>query len=150
WGTLVWLVMVTGMRRAEVLALRWSDVDLAAGYITVRRNYVRAAGRSFEKDTKTHRMRRVSLDPATVVVLQEHRARYEDAVLLLGVEPSDGAFTFTSQTTYGRLCEPRGVTHRNDRMCAELGIGTHLHALRHYAATELHTAGVDLRTVAGS
>jgi integrase len=34
-------------------------------------------------------------------------------------------------------------------MAARLGIKTHLHALRHYSATELLTAGVDLRTVAG-
>ena len=34
-------------------------------------------------------------------------------------------------------------------MCAGLGIDSHLHALRHYSATELLTAGVDLRTVAG-
>jgi integrase len=34
WGTLVWLVMVTGMRRAELLALRWSDVDLDAAVLT--------------------------------------------------------------------------------------------------------------------
>ncbi|HZA18877.1 MAG TPA: site-specific integrase, partial [Pseudonocardiaceae bacterium] len=68
WGTLVWLVMVTGIRRAELLALRWSDVDLAAGKLNVRRNYVRLTGRSIEKDTKTHQMRRISLDPATVEV----------------------------------------------------------------------------------
>ena len=41
------------------------------------------------------------------------------------------------------------MTHRYGRMCAELGIDSHLHALRHYSATELLTAGVDLRTVAG-
>jgi integrase len=34
-------------------------------------------------------------------------------------------------------------------MCRQLGIASHLHALRHYSATELLTAGVDLRTVAG-
>ena len=41
WGTLVWLVMVTGIRRAEPPALRWSDMDLDKGAVTVRRNYVR-------------------------------------------------------------------------------------------------------------
>src|SRR5690606_41608415 len=115
------LGMVVGLRRAELLALRWSDVALAAGYITVRRHYVRAAGRSFEKDTKTHRMRRVSLDPATVEVLQEHRARYEDAVQQLGVEPGDEAFMFSYQPTYDRPCGPSGVTHRDARMRAERG-----------------------------
>jgi integrase len=38
WGTLVWLVMVIGLRRAEVLALRWLDVDLAGGKLTIRGN----------------------------------------------------------------------------------------------------------------
>lgn len=68
--------MVTGMRRAELLALRWSDVDLDAAVLTVRRNYVRVKQRSIEKDTKTHQMRRLALDPATVEVLTEHRDRY--------------------------------------------------------------------------
>jgi integrase len=47
WGTLVWLVMVTGMRRAEVLALRWTDI------VAIRRNYVRTHSCGIEKDTKT-------------------------------------------------------------------------------------------------
>ncbi len=149
WGTLIWLLMVTGMRRAEVLALRWSDVDLPSGSLTVRRNYVRAGGRSVEKDTKTHRMRRVSLDPATVEVLQEHRDRYETAVRDLGVDPTNEAFLFSYEATFGRPYDPSGVTHRYARMCAGLGIDSHLHALRHYSATELLTAGIDLRTVAG-
>lgn len=149
WGTLVWLVMVTGMRRAEVLALRWTDVDLASGYISIRRNYVRAAGRSVEKETKTHRMRRVSLDPATVEVLQEHRARYEAAMRQLDVEPAKDAFLFSYEPMCDRPYDPSGVTHRYARMCASLDIDSHLHALRHYSATELLTAGVDLRTVAG-
>ena len=48
WGTLVWLTMVTGMRRAELLALRWHDVDLAAGMLAIRRNYVWLHGRAIE------------------------------------------------------------------------------------------------------
>ena len=69
WGTFVWLTMVTGMRRGELLALRWDDVDLAAGMLEIRRNYVWVGGRGIEKDTKTHQMRRIALDEATVEVL---------------------------------------------------------------------------------
>ncbi len=74
WGALVWLVMVTGLRRAELLALRWSDVEFDTGMITVRRNFVRSGNRRIEKDTKTHQMRRLALDPETVAMLADHRA----------------------------------------------------------------------------
>jgi integrase len=90
WGTLVWLVMVTGVRRAELLAMRWSRIDLAAGVMMVRRNWVGGQ----EKDTKTHQMRRLSLDPATVEVLTDRR-RYERLVSDLGEQPSDQAFLFS-------------------------------------------------------
>jgi integrase len=149
WGTLVWLVMVTGMRRAELLALRWTDVDLFAGSVAIRRNYVRVKGRSIEKDTKTHQMRRISLDPATVEVLTEHRQRYEETMRQLGMEPTDEAFLFSHAAAHDRPYDPSAVSHRYARMCAKLGIDSHLHALRHYSATELISAGVDIRTVAG-
>jgi integrase len=56
---------------------------------------------------------------------------------------------FSYAPDHRRHCDPDAITHRYAKMTAELGIDTHLHALRHYSATELIAAGVDVRTVAG-
>lgn len=149
WGTLVWLVMVTGLRRAELLALRWTDVDFEEGKLEIRRNYVRIGKRGIEKDTKSHQMRRISLDAETVSVLAEHRDRCYEQLRSLGITPSSNTFVFTYKPGRDAPADPSGVTHRYGRMCKEVEIDSHLHALRHYSATELLTAGVDLRTVAG-
>jgi len=55
----------------------------------------------------------------------------------------DHAFLFSYELQHDRPCNPHGVSHRYGTMCAKLDIDGHLHALRHYAATELLSAGVD-------
>jgi integrase len=151
WGTLVWLVMTTGMRRGEVCALRWRDVDFDAETIDIRRNYILHRGVGVEKDTKTHQMRRIALDSETVALLREHRESVRARIEELGGELIRQTFVFSSvrspdhRTPYS----PHAVSSRYKHMAERLGIETHLHSLRHYSATELLTAGVDLRTVAG-
>jgi integrase len=86
WGTLVWLVMTTGMRRAEVAGLRWHNIDLDAEVVEIRRSYVQSYGKGKEKDTKTHQMRRLALDSETVALLRTHKAWCRAELDKVGVE----------------------------------------------------------------
>ncbi len=149
WGTFVWLTFVTGARRGELLGLAWEHLDLSAGLLTIRRNVVRQNGKIVIKDTKTHQMRIVSLDPDTITILRDHKRRVEQRCTEMGTPLTDDTFVFSYTPDHRRPCDPDGITHRYSRMTASLGLDTHLHALRHYSATELIAAGVDVRTVAG-
>src|SRR5882757_7597632 len=149
WGTLVWLTMTTGARRGELCALRWSHVDLANGTVTFRRGIAQDGTVLWEKDTKTHQQRRVTIDPETVAVLTEHWDRCRSRAAALGLTLGQGAFVFSNAPDSSTHLVPSSVTQRYNRLAHRLGINTHLHALRHFSATELIAAGVDVRTVAG-
>jgi integrase len=62
---------------------------------------------------------------------------------------ADEKWLFSAKPDLSRPRDPSSVTRRYGRLAAKLGIETKLKELRHYSATELLTAGVDLRTVAG-
>ena len=151
WGTLVWLVMTTGMRRGEVCALRWSRIDLDAGIVDVRASYRLHHGVGVEKDTKTHQMRRIALDNEGVALLTEHKAACAQRLDELGIALDEDMYVFSAARSFDPTtpCSPNSVSSRYRNLARRLGIDTHIHALRHYSATELLTAGVDLRTVAG-
>jgi integrase len=150
WGMLVWTYLVTGARRGEVLALRWEHLDLTTAVLTIRHSVSEQRGGSTTiKGTKTHQSRRISLDAQTMALLIEHRERVIARCAAIGAGFDDLRFIFSYAPDHTRPCSPSAVTHRYARMVAKLGIRTHLHAMRHYSATELLASGVDLRTVAG-
>ena len=149
WGTLVWLAIVTGVRRGELCALRWRNVDLQTGVIALSRSIGQRNRETWEKDTKDHQHRRIALDPETVDVLTEHRRRLEERCAALGVPPPDDAFVFSLEPDGSTCMRPNSVSERYSDLADRLGIATSLHKLRHYSATELIAAGVDIRTVAG-
>jgi integrase/DNA-binding transcriptional regulator YhcF (GntR family) len=149
WAMLIWLTMVTGFRRGELCAIRWRHLDLAAGVLMLERSIGQRSGRTWEKDTKTHQHRRIALDPETLSLLSEHRHRCEDRAAALELALSDDAFVFSLAIDGSAHLKPDSVSQRYARLARRLGISTSIHKLRHYSATELISAGVDVRTVAG-
>ncbi|OLT11292.1 hypothetical protein BJF78_27305 [Pseudonocardia sp. CNS-139] len=149
WGLYVWLSAVTGARRGEVVALQWEDVDLQAGVVRLDENYVRTPAGMLVKDTKTHQTRRVAIDGPTVELLRRRQQDCAEQLAALSVPLTGRTWVFSARPDFGRPRDPSALTRRYSRLVAKLGIDTSLKELRHYSATELLTAGVDLRTVAG-
>ena len=99
-GVFLRLAASTGARRGELCALRWSDIDLAAGSVTIGRSLVDSAdGGYVEKDTKTHAARRIALDASMVKTLRAHKQRQAERALAGGVRvPRDARSSPTSPT----------------------------------------------------
>ncbi|MGH9222321.1 MAG: tyrosine-type recombinase/integrase [Acidimicrobiales bacterium] len=144
------LAAATGARRSELIALRWSDIDWARGTVTISRGIVSGSSGLVEKDTKTHASRRVSLDSTTVEALRVHRARADERARVCEFELPPTAFVFSYEVDGSKPWFPDSVSRSFTRLCRQAGLkGVRLHDLRHYVATRLLSAGVDVRTVAG-
>lgn len=149
-AALLMLAALTGMRRGELCALRWSDVDLVLGELDVSRSVVVVNGGLAEKTTKTDRGRKVALDEVGVAVLVQHRARLADWARQAGGELGGDGFVFSPQVDGSEPFRPDTVTGFFMRVRDGLGLkDVRLHDLRHFTATQLIGAGVDVRTVAG-
>jgi integrase len=135
----------TGMRRGEVLGLRWCDVDFERERLSVRQALVAIAYDVQMSDVKTGAGRRtIDLDLGTLDVLRCWRmARTEEAG---GVEPLDSDLLFTKPD--GSWIHPQSFSQILDRKVEKLGVPTiSLHDLRHTHATLLLKAGVPVKVV---
>jgi integrase len=149
-GMFVRLAAMTGARRSEVLALRWSDIDLEHGIVLISRGIVMGPDGLVEKDTKTHQSRRVAVDAATVIALTAHRDSVSQRAEVCGTSLAVDAFVFSSDVQGREPWVPDSVSHRFRTAGRRVGLpDVRLHDLRHYVATRLLSAGVDVRTVAG-
>jgi integrase len=148
-GPIVWLAMATGARRGELCALRWRHLDLTQDVLVIQAGIAQANGDMWETDTKLHQRRHVALDPVTIAVLTNyHQERHQRAAAVGITLPADG-YVFSPRADGRTPRSPQALTCQYHRMVDRLGIRTTIHKLRHYSATELIRAGVDIRTVAG-
>ena len=117
--------------------------------VTIARGIVLGPDGLVEKDTKTHQARRVTLDHATTEALARYRQAAAERAAFCGVELDSAGFVFTSDLG-DTPWYPDSVSRRFRDLARDVGqSGVRLHDLRHYVATRLLTAGVDVRTVAG-
>jgi integrase len=99
------LASMTGMRRGELLGLRWEDVDLDSGRVAVRRALVQVRSELVLSEPKTTQGRRsVAIDPATVVALRDHRAAQDVERALFGDAYEESGFVFNRED--GRPIQP--------------------------------------------
>ena len=135
---LYYLELATGLRRGELLGLKWEDIDLERGDLRVRRQVSRINGEVVEAPLKTkNAYRTLPLAEDTVGVLKEQRKK-------VGNSP----WVFPSPN--GGPISPDSVLHMLHRVLKRAGLPkVRFHDLRHTFATLVLQNGVDVKTVSG-
>ena len=135
---LYYLELATGLRRGELLGLKWEDIDLERGDLRVRRQVSRINGEVVEAPLKTkNAYRTLPLAEDTVSVLKEQRKK-------VGNSP----WVFPSPN--GGPISPDSVLHMLHRVLKRAGLPkVRFHDLRHTFATLALQNGVDVKTVSG-
>ena len=144
----LWAVALgIGLRRGEALGLKWSDIDLDRGRLTVRRSLQRVDGKLTLHQTKTSTSERtIPLPQPLIRVLREHRRRQLEERTTSGAAWEDHDLVFC--TAQGRPIEPRNINRAFSALLQKASLRPiRLHDLRHSCATLLFAQGVEAATV---
>jgi integrase len=145
---IVALALATGLRRGELLALTWGNLDFEASRLRVDRALEETKGGLRFKPPKTrHGRRTVSLAPWIVSELREHRKAHQEQRIRLGIGqlPND-ALVFPNANDEPR--SPNSLSKEWRRMAARLELpAVNFHAFRHTHASQLIAAGMDVLTI---
>ena len=147
-GAMIPVLLMTGMRKGELLALTWDNIDLQAGTLTIARSAFRSSGNGMQtKGTKTQRARMVSLPRQAVEVLKTQRRHQRTLQLAAGPYWNDLHLVFS--TDLGGLLDENVPNTTLKRACRLAGLREErVHNLRHTAAmTAADVTGGDLHAV---
>ncbi len=141
------LALFTGMRRGEVVALRWRNVDLAGKVIAVRESIeeTKEHGPQFKTTKTKNGVRDITLPDIVVETLTEHRRAQLESRFRLGQgKPPADALVFPSDD--GGPQYPRNLSGEWKEACKLVGLDPPVtfHALRHTHASQLIDAGIDV------
>jgi integrase len=131
------VALITGMRRGELLGLRWADVDLHEGSVRIHSGRLQVGGRIVEGELKSrHSVRTVYLDTYTLARLNWLQGR------------SHSAHGHVFVDAHGEPLTPGWVSYRFAKRIADLGLpGIRFHDLRHASATFGLASGESLKEV---
>ena len=141
-------LLLTGLRRSELLALKWKDLDLDLACIYVAHSLHRLDdGSIIIKEPKTSRSRRpVDLPPSLAILLRQYRVKREAEQIIVGKALTEDDFVFSHMD--GTPLNPNTVSHTFSKMVARAGLPhLRLHDLRHIHATMLLKLGTHPRIV---
>jgi integrase len=140
------LALHTGMRRGELAGLRWKDVDLDDGTLTVAQQRTNANHEVVIAAPKGRSQRQIVLAPATVAALRQHRAEQLRERLALSEAWADTGYIFVEEA--GQPYHPHSYLTMFRRACARADVPPiRLHDLRHTMATLALQAGVHPKVV---
>ena len=137
----VLLAVMCGLRRGEIIALRWQSIDFANRRIAVTETAEQTLGAVRHKETKTGRSRTVDLSSTVLDELRRHRAAQAEEQLKLGIRPDEKSFIVAQID--GKPLQPRSLSHEWTRVLAKTSLERiRFHDLRHSHATQMLAAGV--------
>jgi integrase len=140
------LAGMTGMRRGEILGLRWSDLDMDATRISVRHAVVSVAYAVLESRPKTHQSRVIDVDPETVAVVREHRRKQQIERDQWGPDYRDNDLVVAREN--GQPIHPHSFSQGFERCVRRARLRRiRLHDLRHTHATIAVKAGVPVKVI---
>lgn len=141
------VAVTTGLRRGEIQALRWSDVDLDTGYLRVRRTLSEARSGTVFENPKSGKGRGIRLSQKAIQSLRAHRQAQNEERLRLGPIWEDSGLAFTSRI--GTYIGGGNLHRAFKKMLTRAGLPeeTRFHDLRHTCATLLLTRGVHPKVV---
>jgi integrase len=150
---LFYLLLHTGVRRGEALALRWKNIDLGlaslgvSAYLSVVETVYKMNGTYVIKEPKTSGgKRRIALSPSLALVLRQHRGEQQGQRALLGKPLTNDDFVFAHPD--GTPLDPSTVSHAFNKTIQKAGLPhIRLHDLRHTHASLLLQAGVHPKIV---
>ncbi len=147
--TAIMLILYTGLRRGELCALTWNDIDFEKGLVDVNKSLLYTPRQGvFEDTTKTRGSKRViKIPPAMIDLLKYYKDEQDHMKSLLGDQWENSNRVFVSDI--GGNMHPDTLSHWYKKFIKRHNLPeSHIHTLRHVSATLLIAGGTDIVTVA--